>query len=48
MKTFLKSVWYLDDNNVKHITVVHSRAELIFLRERFDFSGTLEDFLCEA
>ena len=41
----MKAVWYLDDENVKHFTVVRDPAELTFLKERFEFVGTLEDFI---
>ena len=41
----MKAVWYLDDENVKHITVVSNSAEFGFLKERFEFVGTLEDFI---
>ena len=44
----MKAVWYIDDFNVKHFTVVRNPAELIFLKERFDFVGTLEDFMVGA
>lgn len=44
----MKAVWYLDDENVKHVTVVCNPAELIFLKERFDFVGTFEDFIVNA
>lgn len=44
----MKAVWYLDDDNVKHFTVVCDSTELIFLKERFDFVGTLEDFVVKA
>jgi hypothetical protein len=44
----MRAVWYLDDENVKHVTVVRDPAELIFLKERFDFVGTLEDFMVKA
>ena len=44
MKTVIQAVWYIDDNNVKHITVVQSHGELIFLKERFDFVGLLKDY----
>jgi hypothetical protein len=44
----MRAVWYLDDENVKHVTVVRNPAELIFLKERFDFVGTLEDFMVKA
>ena len=44
----MKVVWYIDDENVKHFTVVRNPAELIFLKERFDFVGTLEDFIVKA
>ena len=45
MKTVLQAIWYLDDDNVKHFTVVRSQGELIFLKARFDFVGTLEDYI---
>lgn len=35
----MKTVWYLDDENVKHITVVQSQAEFDFLKERFHYAG---------
>jgi len=44
----MQAVWYLDDENMKHVTVVRDPAELIFLKERFDFVGTLEDFMVKA
>ena len=44
----MKAIWYIDDDNVKHVTVVRDSAELIFLKERFDFVGTLEDFVVKA
>ena len=44
----MKTVWYLDDENMKHVTVVRDPAELIFLKERFDFVGTFEDFMVNA
>ena len=37
----MKTVWYLDDNNVKHITVINSTEELQFLQERFNYVGIL-------
>jgi hypothetical protein len=44
----MKAVWYLDDDYVKHFTVVRNPAELIFLKQRFDFVGVLEDFILTA
>ena len=41
----MKTVWYLDDDNAKHFTVVRDPAELIFLKQRFDFVGVIEDFI---
>lgn len=37
----MKTVWYLDDDYVRHITVVRDPAELIFLKMRFDYVGIL-------
>jgi hypothetical protein len=45
MKTVVKAVWYIDDDNVKHITVIHQASELQFLKSRFIFVGTFEDFI---
>ena len=44
----MKAVWFLDDENIKHFTVVRNSAELIFLKERFDFVGTIEDFMIKV
>jgi hypothetical protein len=41
MNTFIRTVWYLDDDNVKHIIVIKSRSELLFLKERFEKVGML-------
>ena len=41
----MKTVWYIDDENVKHYTVIYHKAELIFLKYRFDFVGIVEDFV---
>ena len=40
----MKTVWYIDDNNVKHVTVIQHEAELRFLQIRFDFVGTFDDY----
>ena len=37
----MKTVWYIDDFNLRHITVVHDQSELIFLQERFDLVGEI-------
>ena len=39
----MKTVWYLDDDNVKHITVVSTTEEMIFLKERFGYVGILHE-----
>lgn len=41
----MKTVWYIDDDNVKHFTVIRHAIELIFLKHRFDFVGIVEDFI---
>ena len=48
MKTVIQTVWYLDDDNMKHFTVVRNPAELIFLKERFTFVGKIDEIICEA
>lgn len=48
MKTVIQAVWYIDDDNVKHFTVVRNPAELIFLKQRFDFVHRVDDIICEA
>ena len=48
MKTVIQAVWYLDDDNVKHFTVVRNSAELIFLKERFTFVRKIGEEICEA
>ena len=45
MKTKIQAVWYIDDDNVKHFTVITKEVELWFLRNRFDLVGFLEDFM---
>ena len=40
----MKTVWYLDDNNVKHFTVVRNALELLFLRQRFNYVGVFSDY----
>ncbi len=42
MRTAIQAVWYIDDNNVKHYTVVNSAQELFFLKLRFDFVQTIK------
>ena len=42
MKTTAQTVWYIDDHNVKHYTVIHSAQELCFLKLRFDFVQTIK------
>ena len=39
----MKTVWYLDDDYTRHITVVHEPAELIFLKMRFDYVGIISE-----
>lgn len=41
----MKTVWYIDDENVKHFTVIYHETEFIFLKSRFDFVGMVEDFI---
>ena len=41
----MKTVWYIDDENIKHFTVVHHETELIFLKSRFDFVGIVEGLI---
>ena len=48
MKTVIQAVWYLDDDNVKHFTVVRNSAELNFLKERFSFVRKVDEKICEA
>ena len=48
MKTVIQAVWYLDDDNVKHFTVVRNPAELIFLKERFSFVQKVDEEMREA
>ena len=43
MKTVVQTVWYIDDDNQRHITVVREPAELIFLKERFDYVGIVSN-----
>lgn len=43
MKVQMKTVWYIDDDNIRHYTVVHHNSELVFLRMRFDFVGVVSD-----
>ena len=33
----MKTVLYLEDNNVKHYTVIQNAVELLLLRMRFDY-----------
>ena len=35
----METVWYLDDDNVKHFTVVREPCEMAFLQDRFDYVG---------
>ena len=37
----MKTVWYIDDDNIRHFTVVYDADELAFLQERFDYVGIL-------
>ena len=39
----MKTVWYLDDDYTRHITVVREPAELIFLKTRFDYVGIISE-----
>ena len=39
----MKTVWYLDDENIKHITVISSSEELEFLQKRFLYVGILQN-----
>jgi hypothetical protein len=39
----MKTVWYLDDDYMRHITVVRDPAELIFLKMRFDYVGVFSE-----
>ena len=42
----MKTVWYLDDDYLRHITVVHEPAELTFLKMRFDYVGIISEEPC--
>ena len=42
----MKTVWYLDDDYARHITVVREPAELIFLKMRFDYVGIISEEPC--
>ena len=42
MRTNSQVVWYLDDDNIKHFTVIHDICELLFLKDRFAFVGKIE------
>ena len=39
----MKTVWYLDDENIRHYTVVVNPVELIFLKNRFDYIGIVNE-----
>lgn len=38
----MKTIWYLDDDNIKHITVVNSEWEFNFFKNRFYYVGELK------
>ena len=40
----MKTVWYIDDDNIRHFTVIHSEGEFNFLKDRFEFVGLITDF----
>ena len=42
----MKTVLYLDHNNVKHYTVIQNIAELLLLRMRFDYVYELTEIKC--
>ena len=42
MKTVVQTVWYIDDDNIRHYTVIKNEHELTFLKNRFDFVGVID------
>ena len=43
MKTVVQTIWYIDDDNQRHITVVREPAEFAFIKERFDYVGVISN-----
>lgn len=43
MKTVVQTIWYIDDNNQRHITVVREPAEFAFIKERFEYVGIISN-----
>ena len=43
MKTVVQTIWYIDDNNQRHITVVREPAELAFIKARFEYVGIISN-----